>query len=260
MAGHYVKVAIDGPVAVVTIDHPPVNAISRAVTEELSAVADDLHANEEVKAIVVTGGGTNAFVAGADIKEILGLPGPEDAEEWVRLGQSTFTKIEDAPKPWIAALNGVALGGGLELAMACHMRVAGDRIKLGQPEINLGMIPAFGGTQRLPRIIGPARAAEIILTGDAISAQEAFRLGLVNKVVPQADVLKQSVGVARKVAGKSGLVVRHLMSLIGRSRDMNLEAGLEIEAQSARELSSSHDTREGLTAFVEKRQPSFTNS
>src|SRR5437773_2657351 len=167
MDRQFVKPAVEPPVAVVTLDRAPVNAIGRALMEELSATVDELNARADVKAIVITGAGQNAFVAGADIGEIAAIGTPDDAEESVRLGQGTYNKIEDAPKPWIAALNGVCLGGGLELAMACRLRVAGDRVKLGQPEINLGMIPAFGGSQRLPRIVGLAKAAELILTGDA---------------------------------------------------------------------------------------------
>jgi enoyl-CoA hydratase/carnithine racemase len=259
MDAQFVKVATEPPVAVVTLDRPPVNAIGRQVMEELSAAVDDLNARADVKVVIVTGGGQNAFVAGADINEIAAIQTPDDAEESVRLGQGTYSKIEDSPKPWIAAINGVCLGGGLELAMACHIRVAGDRVKLGQPEITLGMIPAFGGSQRLPRIVGASKATELMLTGDAITAQEAFRIGLVNKVVPQTEVLKQAVGLARKIAGKSALTIRHILYLTGQSRMTNLEAGFEMEVRSARELIESADMREGVRAFIEKRQPVFTD-
>ena len=254
-----VKVTAEPPIAVVVIDHPPVNALGRAVLEQLAAAAEQVNADARVKCVIVTGGGQMAFVAGADIAEMGALATADDVEKLVRLGQTAFARIEDAPKPWIAAVNGVCLGGGLELAMACHLRIAGDRAKLGQPEINLGTIPAFGGSQRLPRIVGQAEAAELLLTGDQIAATEALRIGLVNRVVPQAEVMKHAHDLARRIASKSAVAVRHLMQLVGRSREASLEAGFEMEVRAARELAGSADSREGIRAFLEKRQPVFTD-
>ncbi|MBI3331133.1 MAG: enoyl-CoA hydratase/isomerase family protein, partial [Candidatus Omnitrophica bacterium] len=185
-----VKIALEERVAVVTIDHRPVNALDRKTLEELGQAVDALGADPTVKAVVLTGAGSLAFVAGADIKEVSQLGSVEAAKAMAALGQSVFLKVQRCAKPIIAAINGVCLGGGLELAMACHLRVSGDRARFGQPEINLGIIPGWGGTQRLPRLIGKAKATEWILTGDMLMAQDALRLGLVNQVVPQDQVLK----------------------------------------------------------------------
>ncbi len=260
MERQYVKVAVEAPVAVVTIDRAPVNALGRAVIEELSEVVDEVNGRADVKAVVLTGAGQICFVGGADINEIAAITSPDEVEQSIRFAHGVFNRIEGAPKPWIAALNGACLGGGLELAMSCHLRLSGDRVKLGQPEILLGMVPAFGGSQRLPRIVGAAKASELMLTGDAITAQEAFRIGLVNKVVPQAEVLRQAVGLARKICTKSALVIRQALSLIGSSQTVSLAAGQEFEIQAARALVMTADLKEGLRAFIEKRQPAFTDT
>jgi len=198
-----------------------------------------------------------AFVAGADINEFTRLTTAEDTRTFIENGQHTFDKIENSPKPFIAAINGVALGGGMELAMSCHMRIIGDRVRLGQPEINLGIIPGWGGTQRLTRIVGPAKATEIILTGDNLTAQEAFRLNLVNKVVPGGEVLKTAKDLAKKIASKGGLAIAAALNAISQARDAELVAGLAVEANNIVALVGSDDTREGITAFLEKRQPVF---
>lgn len=253
----FVKVTVEDRVAIITIDHAPVNALNNQVLDELSATVDEVAADPEVKAAVVTGGGQMAFVAGADINEFTKLTTPEQAKTFIVKGQSTFTKIENSPKPFIAAINGVALGGGMELALACHMRIAGDRVRLGQPEINLGIIPGWGGTQRLTRIVGPAKASELILTGDNFTAQEAFRLNLVNKVVPGGEVLKTAKDLAKKIAGKGGLAIAAAMDSIGKARDAEIDAGLAIEADNVSKLVVTEDAREGITAFLSKRQPVF---
>jgi enoyl-CoA hydratase/carnithine racemase len=168
-----------------------------------------------------------------------------------------FGKIETSRKPVIAAINGICLGGGLEMAMACHIRVAGDRARIGQPEINLGIVPGWGGTQRLQRIVGPSVATEMILTGDPITAQEAYRLGLVNKVVPRGDVLKEAKGLARKIAAKSAVAVGCAMEAIERGRHLSLAEAMEVEIEQWRTLVDSEDMKEGIQAFLEKRQPQF---
>jgi enoyl-CoA hydratase/carnithine racemase len=258
----YIRAEVEDKIAVLTIDHPPVNSFNKQVVTELDEAVDQLLADDEVKAVVITGGGTNAFVAGADIPEIKGLlDQPEEgyaaAREFIERGQQTFLKIEKAPKPFIAAINGFCLGGGLELAMACHMRVCSDRARLGQPEINLGIIPGWGGTQRLSRLAGKGKAIELILTGDMITAQEAYRVGLVNKVVPAGAVLKEGRGLARKIVSKSKFPIAAALRAISKGLQVTIEEGLKIEADQFVSLADTEDIREGVSAFLEKRQPQF---
>ena len=253
----FVKTSLDEHVATLTIDHAPVNALNQATLEELNAAVDDAIANPEIKAVVITGAGQIAFVAGADITEFSKLA---DASQAVTVSQTVhaiYTKIENAPKPFIAAINGVALGGGLELAMACHLRIIGDRAKVGQPEINLGIIPGWGGTQRLPRLVGASKAIELILTGDAITAQEAYRINLVNKVVPGGEVLKTARDLAKKISQKSGLAVQLALHAVVVGLEQPLAAGLAIEAHNFGKAATSDDGREGAAAFLAKRQPVF---
>ncbi len=258
----YVRTEVEEKVAVLTIDHPPVNSFNKQVVTELGEAIDQLLADDEVKVIVITGGGTNAFVAGADIPEIKGLlDNPQNdyaaSREFIERGQGTFFKIKNADKPVIAAINGFCLGGGLELAMSCHMRICSDRARLGQPEINLGIIPGWGGTQRLPRIVGKAKAIELILTGDMLTAQEAYRLNLVNKVVPAGAVLKEARDLARKIAAKSKFPVAAALRAINQGREVSMEEGLRAEANQFVGLADTEDIREGISAFLEKRQPQF---
>jgi enoyl-CoA hydratase/carnithine racemase len=259
----YIRTQVEDQIAVLTIDHPPVNSFNKQVVTELDEAVDELLQDDEVKAIVITGGGTNAFVAGADIPEIKELlEQPEDegyaaAREFIERGQSTFLKIERAPKPIIAAINGFCLGGGLELAMACHMRICSDRARMGQPEINLGIIPGWGGTQRLPRLTNKGKAIELILTGDMITAQEAYRLGLVNKVVPAGAVLKESRGLARKIVSKSKFPIAAALEAIQQGLQVPIEEGLDVEKEQFVGLADTEDIREGISAFLEKRQPQF---
>jgi enoyl-CoA hydratase/carnithine racemase len=173
------------------------------------------------------------------------------------LGHSVFLKIQQSSKPVIAAINGVCLGGGCELAMSCHLRISGDRARFGQPEINLGIIPGWGGTQRLPRLIGRAKAIEWILTGDMYSAQEAFRLGLVNQVVPQDQVLKAAKDLARKLASKGAVAMRETLRAIDEGLQLPLEQGLAREADAFGRIADTEDSREGVSAFINKRQPQF---
>lgn len=258
----YIRTEVEDNIAVLTIDHPPVNSFNRQVVMELDEATDQLLADDEVKAIVITGGGTNAFVAGADIPEIKGLlEKPEDgyaaAREFIERGQGVFLKIEKASKPIIAAINGFCLGGGLELSMACHMRVCSDRARLGQPEINLGIIPGWGGTQRLPRLAGKGKAIELILTGDMLTAQEAYRVNLVNKVVPAGAVLKEARDLARKIVSKSKFPIAAALRAVSEGLEVTIEEGLSIEADQFVGLADTEDIREGVSAFLEKRQPEF---
>ncbi|MFQ6059152.1 MAG: enoyl-CoA hydratase-related protein [Anaerolineae bacterium] len=254
----YIHVSIEDRIATLTIDHPPVNAFNSQVLAELEAAFDEATADAQVKAIILTGAG-QFFVAGADINEIYALKDkPQEAEAFIRKGQQVFRKIENSKKPVIAAINGrFALGGGNELAMACHIRIAEDGVRLGQPEINLGIMPGWGGTQRLPRIVGKAKALEMMLTGDHITAQEAYRFGLVNKVVPVGGVIKEAKGIARRIVSKSALPIAAIIEAVNRGLEEDLEDGLEIEAQQFVSLQGSEDMEEGLRAFLEKRKPAF---
>lgn len=256
----YIRYTVEERVATLVIDHPPVNAFNKQTMQELSDAIDELLANADVKVIILTGGGQMAFVAGADIGEINAFVKSGDlsgARGMIEKGQQVFTKIERSPKPVIAAINGVCLGGGLELSMACHIRVAGDRVRLGQPEINLGIIPGWGGTQRLARHLGRGKAIEMILTGDPITAQEAKALGLVNFVVPGDAVMRQSVGLARKIASKSALAIAAALKAITDGADLPIVEGLAVELNEFANLAGSEDTREGVSAFLEKRPPQF---
>lgn len=253
----FIKTTIEDRVAILTIDHPPVNALDVVTLKELDATMDELLANTEVKAIIITGGGQMAFVAGADINEFTKVSTAAEAKDLISIGQGAFSKIAQSPKPVIAAINGVALGGGMELALACHIRIIGDRAKIGQPEINLGIIPGWGGTQRLTRIVGRAKSVELILTGDTITAQEALRLNIVNAVVPGGEVLKRAKDMAKKIAQKGGKAIHAAMESIRVGTHMQLTDGLAYEADQVAILVSTEDAREGIGAFLEKRQPQF---
>ncbi len=256
-SGSIVKVAVEDRVAIVTIDRPPVNALGRQTMQELQQAFDGIRGDATVKVVILTGAGSLAFVAGADVKEIAALSSGKEAAEVAALGQRVINGIQRLNKPVIAAINGVCLGGGNELAMACHLRVAGDRVRFGQPEINLGIIPGFGGTQRLPRIIGRAKATELILTGDMITAQEAYRLGWLNYVVPQDQVMKTAKDLARKIAAKSRRAIELCLDAIEYGLEHSLDDGLAREAQAFGQVAETEDFKEGLGAFLQKRQPQF---
>ncbi len=253
----YFKISNEEKVTTVVLDHPPVNALSQEVMKELNRLLDELKQDPETKVVVLTAQGQQAFIAGADLREVVKITSRAQGEQLAVEGQMIFGKIETLGKPVIAAVNGVCLGGGNELAMACHIRIASDRARFGQPEINLGMIPGYGGTQRLPRIVGPSHATEIILTGDMITAQEALRIGLVNHVVPDQDLLKQANGLAKKIASKGMPGITQCLSMIDQSRRLSLEEGLKEEAKAFGKVSESADMKEGVSAFLEKRQPQF---
>jgi len=230
--------------------------LSSPLMAELDRTLDEVMVDSNSKAVVITGPGT-LFIAGADIREISGIASGKKGEELASMGQAIFNKIEQLPKPVLAAIAGFCLGGGLELAMACHIRVCGDRARLGQPEINLGIIPGFGGTQRLARLVGRAKALELILTGDMINAQEAKALGLVSKVVPEGEVLKQTLGLAKKIAAKGGRAVSAALRAVQEGYGKSLSEGLALESKLFGALCESSDMKEGIAAFLEKRQPRF---
>jgi enoyl-CoA hydratase len=257
----YISTEQDGAVAVVTIDHPPVNALSAPLLEELEAELDRLDADETVRAIVLVGAGERAFVAGADISEFPSLR--EAAAEANERGsargiQKLGHRMDAANTPFIAAIHGFCLGGGLELAMCCDIRVASDDAQLGQPEIKLGLIPGGGGTQRLPRLVGIGRAQYLNMTGDFIDAATAYDWRLVEKVVSRDELRDTAVGIARTIASRSPVSIGVLRELARTTRDLSLEEGLRREADGFRRCLESEDGAEGVAAFLEKREPQFT--
>src|SRR5436309_1023543 len=248
--------AVENGVATLALNHPPANTLTLDLLLELEAAFDALAADRAVKAIIVTGSG-RFFIAGADIRVLAGIPSSREGTEMALRGQAIFNKIEACPRPVIAAINGVCLGGGLELAICCHIRLAAEGARFGQPEINLGIIPGFGATQRLSRLIGRSKATELILTGDLISAQEAKALGLLSQVVPPEDLLRQAQGLAGRIASKGQLAVRSALRAIHEGTELGLREGLDLEARLFGELCDSEDKKEGTSAFLEKRQPRF---
>lgn len=246
-------------IAVVTLNRPDkLNALNAQTINDLNSVFDELKENNEVYVVVVTGSGEKAFVAGADIKELNKLD-MISAKEFAEKGQAVFNKIEKFDKPVIAAVNGFALGGGCELALACHIRLASDNAKFGQPEVNLGIIPGYGGTQRLARLINTGRAMEYILTADMISADEAHRIGLVNKVYPQNELLDKAIEMAKKITGKGQQAIRLAMKAVKAVDEMSLKEGQNLEASLFALCCGTEDFKEGTSAFLEKRKPEFKN-
>ena len=246
-------------IAVVTVNRPDkLNALNAQTINDLNSVFDELKENEEVYVVVLTGSSEKAFVAGADIKELNKLD-MISAKEFAEKGQSVLNKIEKFDKPVIAAVNGFALGGGCELALACHIRLASDNAKFGQPEVNLGVIPGYGGTQRLARLINTGRAMEYILTADMISADEAYRIGLVSKVYPQNELLDNAIEMAKKITGKGQQAVRLAMNAVRAVDEMSLKEGQNLEASLFALCCGTEDFKEGTSAFLEKRKPEFNN-
>ncbi|HUB34369.1 MAG TPA: enoyl-CoA hydratase-related protein [Bryobacteraceae bacterium] len=250
------ELGADG-VALVTINRPEkLNALSAVVVLELEDAFQRIAGDRQVHAAIIVGAGDKAFVAGADIGELAALSAVE-AREYAARGQRVFRLIESCGKPTVAAVNGYALGGGLELAMACSVRFAADSARLGQPEVKLGIIPGYGGTQRLPRIVGRGRALEMLLSGEPVTAAEAHRIGLVNAVVPQAELLAYSHGWLAKVLANGPLAVGLILEAVDVGLDSGLDAGLRFEAAAFGVSAASEDRREGTRAFLEKRKPAF---
>jgi enoyl-CoA hydratase len=247
----------DQAVAVVTINRPKVlNALNTQTLDELRRAILELKHDERVRAVVLTGAGEKSFVAGADINE-LAVQTPTAGREHAISGQHVLDLIENMGKPVIAAINGYALGGGCELAMACTMRIAADTAKLGQPEINLGIIPGYAGTQRLARLVGRGRALELLLTGDQVTAQEAHRLGLVNRVVAAADLLPQARALAGSLAAKAPVAIRYILEAVNKGHEMPFPHAQIFEATLFGLVASTDDMREGTRAFLEKRKADF---
>jgi enoyl-CoA hydratase len=257
----FVSTTVDGAVAVVTIDNPPMNALSAPLLEELEAEIERLDGDDGVRAIMLVGAGERAFVAGADIKEFPSLrEAAADASERgsARGIQKVGHRMDAARTPFVAAIHGFCLGGGLELAMCCDIRVVSDDAQLGQPEIKLGLIPGGGGTQRLPRLVGIGRAQYLNMTGDFIDAATAYDWGLVEKVVSRDDLRATALGIAQTIAARSPVSIAVLRELARTTRDLPLEEGLRREADGFRRCLESEDGAEGVAAFIEKREPQFT--
>ncbi|HAL56527.1 MAG TPA: enoyl-CoA hydratase [Bacteroidetes bacterium] len=246
-------------IALITINRPDkLNALNALAKSELKEAFESIKNDPNVDVVILTGSGQKAFVAGTDIKELTELDAVS-GKNFSEGGQSVFNLIENLGKPVIAAVNGFALGGGSELALACHLRIASENAKFGQPEVNLGIIPGYGGTQRLARLVGKGRALELILTGDQIDAAEAYRIGLVNKVVPLSDLLRMAEEVARKIISKGQIAVRMALKATNMTQETNLTDGQALEASLFGVCCGTEDFQEGTKSFLEKRKPEFKN-
>jgi enoyl-CoA hydratase len=243
--------------AVLTINRPEVlNALNLATLHELRDAFSGFRDDESVRAVVVTGAGEKAFVAGADIKE-LAVQSPGASRTHASIGQQVFDSIEMLGKPVVAAINGFALGGGCELAMSCTLRLAADTAKIGQPEIQLGLLPGYGGTQRLPRLVGKGKALELLLLGTPVTASEAERIGLVNRVVPADDLLREARRLAAALAAQAPLAVRAIIEAVNRGANMSFAEGCALESALFGLTAATEDMREGTRAFLDKRKPRF---
>lgn len=252
-----VLVEADGPITVVTVHRPEkLNALDHDTIALLTATFERLGADDSVRAIVLTGAGEKAFIAGADVKG-LSTQGVLDGKANARHGQRLTAAIENAPKAVIAAINGFALGGGLEMALACDLRYASTNAKLGLPEVSLGIIPGYGGTQRLPRLLGPGKALELVMTGDPVTAEEALRIGLVNGVFTQDELLAGVKAVAKRIVSRGRNAVALAKQAVRRGIHLPLREGLELEADLFGMISSTDEMREGTRAFLEKRKPDW---
>lgn len=254
MSSAYLTLASEGGVAVITMARPPVNAMNGEFVEQLSATLDRCEADPSVGAIVIVSGLTTVFSGGADIREMEEMD-EAGCRDFVRRGQGLMDRMESLPKPIIAAIGGACVGGGCELAMACDLRVAGSSAGFGQPEVNLGLLPGWGGSQRLPRLIGKARGTELLMLGETISAQTALELGLVNRLVPDEEVLPAAMGLARQLLGQSTSALASIKRAVQEGMRTTLEEALKVEARRYHEAFQSPDAREGIRAFLEKRAP-----
>jgi enoyl-CoA hydratase len=247
---------LENQIFTITINRPDkLNAINNQVMTDLDAVMDEVYDNKEIRAAIITGAGTKSFVAGADISEFVGLT-QQEGMALAKRGQDVFFKIEKCPKPVVAAVNGFALGGGCELAMACHFRIASQNAKFGQPEVNLGLIPGYGGTQRLTALIGKGRAMEFLLTGNMIDASNALQFGLVNYVVPQEELLQKAISILQVINSKAPVAITKCIDAVNHANTG--VKGYEVEIFGFSECFNTNDMKEGTAAFLEKRKPNFT--
>ncbi|MEG0187651.1 enoyl-CoA hydratase/isomerase family protein [Algoriella sp.] len=248
-------IEVENRIALVTLNRPQaLNALNKNLLDDISNFLTDANADSEIRVIILTGSGDKSFVAGADIKEFSDFNGAQGQELAANGQENVFDKIENFPKPIIAAVNGFALGGGLELAMAAHFRIASTNAKLGLPEVTLGLIPGYGGTQRLPKLIGKGRAMQAIMTADMFSAERAYEIGLVNEVVEQSELINRAKEIASKILKNSSIAIKHAIKAINASDKAN---GFETEIESFGSLFDESDFKEGTVAFVEKRKPNF---
>ena len=259
MPYQHLSVSVQDRIATLTVNRPDkLNALNAKLIGELGAAIDELQERDDVAGIILTGAG-RAFVAGADIAELTGISALQ-GKRLARRGQEIFRRFETSPKPTVAAVNGFALGGGCELAMACHVRIASDAAKFGQPEVKLGVIPGYGGTQRLPRLVGRGRALQLLLTGEMIDAQEAFRIGLVNRVVAPDQLIPAATAMIQQMLMNAPLGIAACIDVLDRGLEMPLDDALALEATQFGVLITTKDTAEGTKAFLEKRAPRFTGA
>lgn len=251
-----IKYAESKNFAQLTIDSPPANALSSSIIQEIDEFLDDIESNPKMKAVIIHGEG-RFFSTGADIKEFTDINEPMQFSELSEKGQKVFERIEKFHVPVIAAIHGAALGGGLELAMSCHMRIVAKNAQIGLPELTLGLIPGFAGTQRLPQLVGAPKAMEMMLTAEAITGKEAAQLGLANKAVAEEEVLEQAKGIATKIAEKSKPTIEKIMELVNYAKTGQYSEGAKQEADAFGMLFGTEDAKEGISAFLEKRKPKF---
>lgn len=257
MAEKKCSYAVNEGIAVMTVNNPPVNALSAPVLKDIEEAVKQALADDSVRVVVFTGAGDKAFIAGADIKEFTDLKEAEKATDFLSYGQGLTTLIEESDKPFIAAINGFCLGGGMEYALACHIRLADETAQIGLPEIKLGIIPGYGGTQRTPRLIGKGRALELILSGNFISGKQAAEYGVVNRAVPQGTVVEEATKLAKAIATKSRMNIKAAMKAVSEGIEMPLKKGLALEGKLFGKLCETEDKIEGVAAFIEKRNPDF---
>ncbi|MDA8235109.1 MAG: enoyl-CoA hydratase-related protein [Clostridia bacterium] len=258
MTYEVIQLTKENGVATITLNRPPLNPLNSQIFRELSAAVDELHADNSVKAVILTGAGDKAFAAGADVTEMANLT-PVEAYSFCQDSRIAFEKLENLGKPVIAAINGLALGGGSELALACDFRLAADTAKFGLPEINLGIIPGGGGTQRLPRLIGAAKAKELIFLGDIFDAATAEGVGLVTKVVPADSLQEEAQKLAAKLAAKPAVAMKMAKASINTGMNLDITSALTYETQNFILAFASDDRKEGIGAMLEKRKPNFTD-
>jgi enoyl-CoA hydratase/carnithine racemase len=243
-------------IGIIALNRPPANPINLAVLDELDAVLTEWEKDKAVRAIIITGAGEKVFTAGLDVKTV----GTPDGEKGAVRGREVFRHIEGYPKPVIAAINGVALGGGCELAMSCHFRIMvnSERVAIGQPEINLGIVPGWGGTQRLPRLVGKTKALEMLLLGTRISAPEALSIGLINRMSQPGQLMDDAKELARTLAKKAPITIQIILDIVTRGLETTTDQGLKIEEEGWHRVEKTKDAKEGIKAFIEKREPVFT--
>lgn len=257
MAYELIQLIVENGIATITLNRPPMNPLNTQVVRELALAADEIQADPSVKAVIITGAGDRAFAAGADISEMINFS-PLEAYSFCQSFRTAFSKIENLEKPVIAAINGAAFGGGCELALCCDFRLAADTAKFGQPELNLGVIPGAGGTQRLSRLLGVAKAKELIFLGDIFDAAAAEKIGLVNKVIPAASLQEEARKFAERLASKPAAAMKMAKAAINNGVDLDITTALTLEIQNFTIAFASDDRKEGMGAFVEKRKPNFT--